>query len=91
MRTTCGLRFNACVNARACTSIHQQPGLIFLFLPIYSTITNSTRGWPLLGLLTLPTAGEQSIGREKAKHKRPNRFCIGVYVLISGTKRVVVL
>ena len=28
-------------------------------LPISSAITNSTRGWPRLGLLTLPTAGER--------------------------------
>ena len=34
------------------------------------TITDSTRGWPLLGLLTLPTAEErEQVGREN-KYKQ---------------------
>ena len=49
-----------CVNARACTSLPTCQNLdqSFFFLLILPTITNSTRGWPLLGLPTLPTAGE---------------------------------
>ena len=35
------------------------------FSTIHISITNSTRGRPLLGLLTLPTAGEQSKWRRK--------------------------
>ena len=64
----------------------------------HTKITNSTRGWPLLGLPTLLTAGERKQGGVqietdacKSKHKRANRFCTSVYVLISATKRVVVL
>ena len=80
VRTTRGLPFN---ESYASTFMHQFCNNLFqsfFFLPIYSTITNSTRGWPLLGLLALPTAGERSKGKEKAKYKRENRLCIGVYV-----------
>ena len=74
MRTTRGLPFSA---SYACTFMHEVCNHLFqslFFLPIYSTITNSTRGWPLLDLLTLPTAGEQSKGKEKEKHKRDKRL-----------------
>ena len=77
MRTTRGLPFNA---SYACTFMQEFCDYLFqsfFFLPINPTITNSTRGWPLLGL---PTAGEQSKGKEKAKHKRANRLCICVFV-----------
>ena len=51
MRTSHGLPFNACVHARVCT--------IALGKPAHLTLNHdSTRGWPRLGLLTLPTAGE---------------------------------
>ena len=63
----------------------------FFFLLILPTIMNSTRGWPHLGLPILPTAREGSKVREKAKHERDTTLCISVYVLISATKRVVVL
>ena len=51
-------------NARVCTKV---PIAYFyhLFPTIHTQITNSTRGWPLPGLLTLPTAGERSKGKEK--------------------------
>ena len=61
MRILRGLPFNVCVNARACTRVLS----IFHFPTIHTTITNSTMGWPLLGLLTLPTAGERSKGEQK--------------------------
>ena len=51
MRISRGLPFNACVHARVCT--------IALGKPAHLNLNhNSTRGWPRLGLLTLPTAGE---------------------------------
>ena len=42
--------------------VYRQPLFFFLILP---TITNSTRGWPHLGLPTLLTAGERSKVTEK--------------------------
>ena len=33
------------------------------FIPLLVTITDSTRGWPTIGLLTLPTTGEREQGR----------------------------
>ena len=61
MRISRGLPFNACVNARACTSLRST----CVFPTMHTTIMNSTRGWPLLGLLTLPIPGEQSKGEQK--------------------------
>ena len=52
MRTSRGLPFNVCVNARACTTALGKPAHLNLN-------HDSTRGWPDLGLLTLPTAGER--------------------------------
>ena len=39
------------------------------------TITESTRGLTLLGLPTLPTAGEREQGEEKAKHSEYALVC----------------
>ena len=56
VRNSRGLPFNA---PYACTGMHEFSNLLLLpsFFPtIHTTISNSTRGWPLLGLLSLPTA-----------------------------------
>ena len=59
VRTTRGLPFNAPCE---CTSMHEGSNRLFLTnLSFHTKITNSTRGWPLLGLPTLPTAGERSV------------------------------
>ena len=70
------------VNAGVCRKV---PIAYFccLFPRFHTQITNSTRGWPLLGCLSLLTAGEQSKGKEKARHKRGKRLCTRVYVLIT--------
>ena len=68
MRISRGLPLNACVNARACTSVLSTCGNLFLFLLILPTITNSTKGWPRLGLPTLLTAGEREQVRSEAKN-----------------------
>ena len=62
MRTSRGLPFNACVHKRVCT--------IALGKPAHLNLNHdSTRGWPRLGLLTLPTAGE----REQVRGAREER------------------
>ena len=50
--------------------------LFWANLPIRTTITNSTRGWPRLGLLTLATAGE----RASEGRTRRTLLCTCVYV-----------
>ena len=58
--TTRGLPFNAPCE---CTIMHDGSNLLFLTnLTFHTKITNSTTGWPLLGLATLPTARERSKG-----------------------------
>ena len=75
MRNTCGLPFNA---PYACTGMHQSCNRVFepfLFqqsIPLL--ITNSTRGWPLLGLLTLPTAGEREKVSEENETQAKQAF-----------------
>ena len=49
MRTSRGLPFNACVHARVCTPFQGKPAHL-------SRNPDSTRGWPCLGVPTLPTA-----------------------------------
>ena len=46
----------------------------YFFLTINPTITNSTRGWPNLGLPTLLTAGERSKGERKSETQAGKTF-----------------
>ena len=60
VRTSRGLPFNAPCE---CTSMHHGSKLLFFNQSHFHTqITNSTRGWPLLGLPTLLTAGDREQG-----------------------------
>ena len=61
------------MHARVCMNL----AIVYLnhFFPnIHTTITNSTRGWPLLGLLTLPTAGEREQVSEENETKMKQAF-----------------
>ena len=49
--------------------MHEHAPPTWANLPISTVITYSTRGWPRLGLLTLPTAGE----REQVRGAREER------------------
>ena len=67
------------VNAQVCTKVPM--AYFYHLLPTMGTqITNSTRGWPLLGLFTLPTAGEQSEGKEKRDTGRASVYArVGMF------------
>ena len=53
------------MHAQVCTRMAISYFNLSSLSTILTTITNSTRGWPLLGLLTIPTAGERSKWRRK--------------------------
>ena len=55
------------MRAQVCTRTAISYFHLSSFSTIHFSITNSTRGWPLLGLLTLPTARERSKWRRKRK------------------------
>ena len=88
MRTTRGLLFNAPCE---CRSMHEGSKRLFLSSHFQQSvplsIMNSTRGWALLGLLTLPAAGEREQEGKDTKQKRSKPLCTRLYVLISATKR----
>ena len=58
VRTTRGLPFNA---SYACTFMHEFCNHVYQS-HFHTQITNCTKGWPLLGLPTLLTAGEREQG-----------------------------
>ena len=74
MRTSRGLPFNACVHAPVCTIDVGKPAHL-------KRNHDSTRGWPRLGLLTLPTAGRESKGGAHAKNVAMH-VCVCLITLI---------
>ena len=85
MRISRGLPFNACVNARACTSGRA----------VFGKPTNVTHNHELHqavappGLTYLTYRWRVKQGEEKNEAQAKSSLCIGVYVLISATKREV--
>ena len=77
MRTSRGLPFNACVNARACTSILGKPAHLNLNHELHQGVAR-------LGLLTLPTAGErEQVGTLGAQAKNVTmHLCVCLITLI---------
>ena len=82
MRTSRGLPFNACVNARACTSTFGKPAHLNLNLELHQGVAP-----PGLTHLTYRWRVKQGDAENEAQAK--SSLCIGVYVLISTTKREV--
>ena len=87
MRISRGLPFNACMNARACTSVRSA----------FGTPTNLTHNHELYqgaappGLTYLTYRWRVKQGEEENEAQTKTSLCIGVCVPISATKRVVVL
>ena len=85
MRISRGLPFNACVNARACTS----------GLSAFGTPTDLTHNHELYqgvappGLTYLTYHWKVKQVEEKNEAQAKLSLCIGVYVLISATKKEV--
>ena len=85
MRILHGLPFNACVNARACTSGRSGFGK-----PANQTHNHELhQGVALPGLTYLTYRWRVNQGEEKNEAQAKWSLCIGVYVLISATKREV--
>ena len=70
VRTTCGLPFDA---SYACTFMHEFCNYLYQS-HFHTQITNSTRGWRLLGLPTLLTAGEREQGGVEIKTQASKSF-----------------
>ena len=82
MRIARGLPFNACVNARACTS-----GQSGFAKPANLTHNHELhQGVTPPGLTYLTYRGRVKQGEEKNEAQAKSSLCIGVYVLISATK-----
>ena len=79
-RTTCGLPFNACVNARACTSLLTTLSNLFLFPNNLTHNHELHEGVVPPGLTYLTYRWGVKQGEGKAKHKRDTKLCICVYV-----------
>ena len=84
MRISRGLPFNACVNARACTSVLGKPAH-----PNHDHELHQAVAPPWLTHLTYRWGVKQGTAENEAQAK--SSLCIGVYVLISATKKRLVL
>ena len=85
MRISRGLPFNACVNARACTSGRSGFGK-----PANLTHNHKLhQGVAPPGLNYLTYRWRVRQGEERNEEQAKSSLCIGVYVLISATKREV--
>ena len=85
MRISRGLPFNACVNARACTS-----GRVVFGKPANLTHNRELhQGVAPPGLTYLTYCWRVKQGEEKNEAQAKWSLCIGVYVLIIATKREV--
>ena len=68
-------RLNHCTTVRNHDKSGPQPWPFPQSLHLF-LLLDSTRGWPLLGLLTLPTAASE----RRANNNETQRVCTGVYV-----------
>ena len=64
-----------------CVCMREYARSFWAHLPISAPITDSTRGWPRLGLLTLPTAGRESKCGAHAKNVAMH-LCVCLITLI---------
>ena len=82
MRISRGLPFNACVNARACTSVLGKPADLNHNHELHQGVAP-----PWLTHLTYRWRVKQGEAENEAQAK--SSLCIGAYVLIRATKREV--